>query len=174
VSGTDEAIAYGIWWHETLEMWPWSANDGATPDDYVARALRLAAAQGFEARAAEELARFRASTAARELGGARWRREAELPFFAPQDESAWLDGVIDLVLHDAATNDVWVVDWKTNRRRSGENDAALLARLAEEYAPQLRAYGRCARLFFPRGRVRLLVYSSAAGEWADIEPDGRD
>ncbi|MDR2675040.1 MAG: UvrD-helicase domain-containing protein [Opitutaceae bacterium] len=173
-SWADEAIAYGIWWHGVLEMWPWGANDGATPDAYAARALRLAAAQGFAARAAEELARFRASRAARELGGARWRREAELPFFAPQDESAWLDGVIDLLLHDAATGDVWVVDWKTNRRRPGESDAALLARLAGEYTPQLRAYGRCARLFFPRGRMRLLVYSSAAGEWADIAPDGGD
>ena len=44
--------------------------------------------------------------------------------------------MIDLVLHDPAANELWIVDWKTNRRRSGESDDSVLARLATEYAPQ--------------------------------------
>jgi ATP-dependent exoDNAse (exonuclease V) beta subunit len=104
------------------------------------------------------------------LREARWAREAELPVFAPADASggAWIDGVMDLVAHDAAANEVRVVDWKTNRRRAGEDDGALLARLAAGYAPQLRAYGWCAGQFFPGATTRLFVYSSVAGAAVEI------
>jgi len=73
--------------------------------------------------------------------------------------------VIDLVAHDAAARQVVVVDWKTNRRRSGERDEELLARLAADYAPQLAAYGTCVRGFFPGCAVELRVFASAAGAW---------
>jgi ATP-dependent exoDNAse (exonuclease V) beta subunit len=105
------------------------------------------------------------------LREARWTRLAEIAIFAPLRADAWIDGVIDLVLHDAAANELWIVDWKTNRRRAGEADDALLARLVIEYAPQLRAYGSCASLLFPGARVRLLVFSTAAGAWRDVPPE---
>jgi len=81
---------------------------------------------------------------------------------------AWVDGVMDLVLHDPVANAVWVVDWKTNRRRMGESDEALLARLVAEYAPQLQTYGKCLEPFFPGCAVRQLVFSTAAGLWAEV------
>jgi len=70
------------------------------------------------------------------------------------DDHAWIDGVIDLVVHDPAARLVRVIDWKTNRLRPGETGEALLARLCEEYRPQLEAYVR-ARGFFPGCAVRL-------------------
>jgi ATP-dependent helicase/nuclease subunit A len=160
----DDPIDYGLWWHETLEFWPWD-DDEAGRETYVAGALAAAEAQGFGRRGAEELARFRASGPWAELSKARWTRLAELSVFAPLRADAWIDGVIDLVAHDAVAREVVVVDWKTNHRRPGESDGALLARLAEEYAPQLAAYGACLRGFFPDCAVDLRIYASAAGTW---------
>jgi ATP-dependent exoDNAse (exonuclease V) beta subunit len=79
----------------------------------------------------------------------------------PPDQ--WIDGVIDLVLHDPGAREVWIVDWKTNRRLTGEGDEALLGRLAAEYERQLLAYGTCASGFFSGFRMQLWVYSTVAG-----------
>jgi ATP-dependent helicase/nuclease subunit A len=73
-------------------------------------------------------------------------------------------------LHDPVAKELWIVDWKTNRRRRDETDGALLARLVDEYAPQLRAYGACAAGFFAGVAPRLLVFSSAVGNWQDVPP----
>jgi ATP-dependent exoDNAse (exonuclease V) beta subunit len=160
----DDPIDYGLWWHETLEFWPWDGGEAARAA-HEARRLDAAEAQGFRQRGAEELAKFRVSELCAELGAARWTRLAELGVFAPVRSGAWIDGVIDLVAHDAAARQVVVVDWKTNRRRAGEGDDALLARLAADYAPQLAAYGACVRGFFPGCSVSLRVFASAAGAW---------
>jgi ATP-dependent helicase/nuclease subunit A len=160
----DDPIDYGLWWHETLEFWPWDGGEAARAAHEV-RALAAAEAQGFRQRGAEELAKFRGSELCAELGAARWTRLAELGVFAPLRADAWIDGVIDLVAHDAAARQVVVVDWKTNRRRVGESDEELLARLAMDYAPQLEAYGTCVRGFFSGCTVELRVFASAAGAW---------
>jgi ATP-dependent exoDNAse (exonuclease V) beta subunit len=163
----DEAINYGLWWHETVEFMPWTQGEEAA-EAHCAKALAGAATLGFEERGKAELSLLRGSEAWRELRATRWSRLTELAVFAPLEESAWIDGVMDLVLHDAAAGEVWVLDWKTNRRRAGETDEQLLARLVEEYAPQLQAYGRCVQSFFPGQRTRLLVYASVAGKWAEV------
>jgi ATP-dependent exoDNAse (exonuclease V) beta subunit len=79
-----------------------------------------------------------------------------------------MDGVMDLVLHDADGDEAWVLDWKTNRRRTDEPIEVFLARLDAEYAPQLRAYGRSLAAMFPTCRVRRLVYATGAGVWTEI------
>jgi ATP-dependent exoDNAse (exonuclease V) beta subunit len=149
-----------------MEFLPWRGDELAMAA-YGQAALRGAEAQGFGARAAQEWARLRASAAWPELRAARWTRLAEIGIFAPFRGEGWIDGVIDLVLHDAAAGEIWVLDWKTNRRRTGETDDALLARLVAEYSPQLSAYGECLAGFFPGCRVRRLVFSSVAGAWCD-------
>jgi ATP-dependent exoDNAse (exonuclease V) beta subunit len=83
-----------------------------------------------------------------------------------------MDGVMDLVLHDAAANEVWVLDWKTNRRRRNEEDAALLERLRLEYAPQLDAYALSLREAFAGARVRAWLYATAAGKRTEIAAAG--
>ena len=166
VRGGEDAIDYGVWWHETMESLPWPADDAAVTE-YGTQALRQAEALGFRARGEEEWTRLRASAAWTELRSARWTRLAEIGIFAPLRKEGWIDGVIDLVLHDAAGGELWVLDWKTNRRRAGETDAALLARLVAEYTPQLTAYGECLAGFFQGCRVRRLVFSTVAGAWSD-------
>lgn len=99
---------------------------------------------------------------------ARWTALSEAAILAPLGPGRWIDGVIDLVLHDAAAREVWIVDWKTNRIRAGEDAAALLSRLSADYRGQLAAYGACAAGFFPGCRVRLWVYSTDAGAWTEV------
>ncbi|MDO8541402.1 MAG: UvrD-helicase domain-containing protein [Opitutaceae bacterium] len=166
-AGADDAIDYGVWWHETMEFLPWSADD-ATITAYGWAALTNAAAQGLGARPEVEWQRFRASAAWRELNAARWVRCTELAVFGPLNERAWIDGVIDLVLHDPAANELWIVDWKTNHRRPHETDEQLLARLVFEYKPQLSAYAECAGGFFAGTRQKVVVFSTAAGLWQEV------
>lgn len=163
----DEAIDYGLWWHETMEFWPWG---GAREEADAAQAAAIARAepQGFATRAREELERLRASEAWPALNDPRWTRLAELAVFAPLSEASWMDGVVDFVLHDAETRTLWIYDWKTNRRRAGESDEAMAARLAGEYRPQLEAYGRAAREFFLDHEIRLFVYATALGQAIEL------
>lgn len=163
----DEAIDYGLWWHETLEAYPWGASQSEI-EAHGARRLAAAAAAGFAERAEREWHAWLASEARLEWEDARWTREAELAVFAPLQPDAWMDGVIDLVLHDPAGREVWVVDWKTNRRRKNEGDAELIARLCEEYAPQLEAYATSLRAAFPGARVRAWLYATAAAVGGEI------
>jgi ATP-dependent exoDNAse (exonuclease V) beta subunit len=168
MGGLDDPITYGLWWHETMESLPWTSDDAAV-EAYGRQALREAEARGCRVRAEDEWTRLRTSASWPLLRSARWSREAEIGIFAPLRSGAWIDGVVDLVLHDETSGEVWVLDWKTNRRRQGESDAALLARLAAEYAPQLSAYGECIAAFFPGCRVRRSVFSSVVGAPRDTD-----
>jgi ATP-dependent exoDNAse (exonuclease V) beta subunit len=163
----DEAIDYGLWWHETMEFMPWRGSAQAV-EAYCADRLAAAAGLGLALRAEQELLRLRRATLWRELGSDRWERAAELAIFSPIEAGAWIDGVMDLVLRDTVRDEVWIVDWKTNRLRFGEGVQELLARLASEYAAQLNAYGNSVQKLFPGAKIRLLVYSSVVGDWIDV------
>jgi ATP-dependent exoDNAse (exonuclease V) beta subunit len=164
----EDPIDYGTWWHETMEFMPWEGDESAVTAHGVS-SLAAAERQGFRARAEVEWIRLLASTVWPELRQARWTRMAELGVFAPLQPGAWIDGVIDLVMHDPVSAQLWVVDWKTNRRREGESDEALLERLGAEYEPQLQAYGTSLSQFFPGAAPRLLVYSTVAGAWREAK-----
>jgi ATP-dependent exoDNAse (exonuclease V) beta subunit len=169
-SDGDEAIDYGLWWHETMEFMPWGGAPEAVAA-HVEAALTTAETAGFAERGAKELALLQEGAAWAELNDAKWTRQAELAVFAPLETDAWMDGVVDFVLHDPAARLVWVLDWKTNRRRAHEQGGEMLTRLRDEYRPQLDAYGRAVREFFPGHAVRLLVYASGLGEWTEVGAD---
>jgi len=163
----DEAIDYGLWWHETMEFMPWR-GDPQGVGAYCADRLAAAEGLGLALRAEPELRLLRESKLWRELNSDRWERATELAIFSPIEDDAWIDGVMDLVLHDAARHEVWIVDWKTNRLRFGEGFRELLVRLAGEYAAQLKAYGNSVQNMFLGAKIRQLVYSSVAGDWIDV------
>jgi ATP-dependent exoDNAse (exonuclease V) beta subunit len=167
VPAGEEAIEYGIWWHETMENMPWQGTDRAVVAHCEDR-LAIAAGQGMALRARKELVCLQKSMAWRELREKRWTLITELAVFSPVDATAWVDGVMDLVVCDLVKKELWILDWKTNQRKEGETDRALLMRLASEYAPQLSAYGRSMRKLFTDHALRLLVYSSVLGEWTDV------
>jgi ATP-dependent helicase/nuclease subunit A len=160
-----DPLDYGVWWHALLEFVPWEGTDA----EVAAHGARLidSAESGFQARAREEWTRLLASEPWRQMRLPRWRALAEVGIFAPLKDLRWIDGVIDLVLHDPAANELWIVDWKTNRRREAEDIPALLARLSAQYAGQLAAYGMCASSFFPGCSLHLWVYSTVAGAWIE-------
>jgi ATP-dependent exoDNAse (exonuclease V) beta subunit len=165
--GTDP-LDYGKWWHTTLEFLPWAAARDIIEEHGRAR-IAEADGKGFGARAREEWERLLVSEPWRLMGEPRWTRLAEAGIFAPYGAEGWIDGVIDLVLHDAAADELWIVDWKTNQRAAQEDDQALLGRLAAEYRGQLSAYGACASGFFPGAVVALWIYSTVAGKWIRSE-----
>jgi ATP-dependent exoDNAse (exonuclease V) beta subunit len=159
-----DPVDYGIWWHRTLEFVPWAADDAAVAahgDSCLAEAETL----GFGPRGREEWGRLVASGPWRMIRDPRWTRLAEVGVFAPLGPERWIDGVIDLVLRDAGANELWIVDWKTNRRAADEDNRALLARLSADYERQLSAYGACASGFFKGAKVALWIYSTVAGDW---------
>ncbi len=162
-----DPLEYGIWWHESLEFMPW-AGDTEAVDAHGAASLAKAQELGFEARGREEWERLTKSEPWCLMRDPRWSRLAEVGVFAPLPPDGWIDGVIDLVLHDPAAGELWIVDWKTNRRLGGEGDAALLDRLAADYERQLAAYGSSASASFPGCTVRLWVYSTVAGLWSGV------
>jgi len=167
----EEAIDYGVWWHETMEHTHWTADD-AKMDAFWAERLVEAKARGFYDRASKELGLLKVSSVLKELRSGRWTLLTELAVVAPLGEAGWIDGVIDLVLHDSVKRELQVVDWKTNHGRSGETGRDLMVRLAQEYAPQLSAYGRALTAVMPGQTVRLLVYSSVAGDWLEVRAGG--
>ncbi|MFT3868202.1 MAG: UvrD-helicase domain-containing protein [Nibricoccus sp.] len=164
----EEAIDYGVWWHETMEHTPWTLTDAKIEAHWADRLVE-ARARGFQDRAETELRLLRASEAWTQLRSGDWTLLAELAVVAPLGDSGWIDGVMDLVLHNAARREVVVIDWKTNHFRPSERGGELLVRLAREYAPQLSAYGQALLAVMPGQEVRLLVYSSAAGDWLAVE-----
>ncbi|HEY5227338.1 MAG TPA: 3'-5' exonuclease, partial [Opitutaceae bacterium] len=166
-----DPLEFGVWWHETLEFVPWDGDEAALAA-HAGASLSRAAQLGFEARGREEWDRLLASEAWRLLRQPRWTRLSEAGVFAPLPPGQWIDGVIDLVLHDPSASEVWIVDWKTNRRRGQEADPDLAARLAAEYESQLRAYGACACGFFGGATLRLWVYSTVAGLLAPVGSPG--
>jgi ATP-dependent exoDNAse (exonuclease V) beta subunit len=154
-----------------LESVPWSG----TPEDLAAHAeasMAKAAELGVGARGREEWDRLLSSEPWRLVRDPRWTRLAEAGIFAPLGAEGWIDGVIDLVLHDPFAGELWIVDWKTNRRGGGEDDAALLGRLAVDYEGQLAAYGACTSGFFPGCPLRLWIYSTVAGAWVEVGASG--
>lgn len=167
VVGGEEAIAYGLWWHETMEFLPWTGSQDEK-EAYGANAVAKAEAFGFGTRAKEEWQRLMRSAAFAEMCSPRWSRLAEVGVFAPLAESGWVDGVVDLVLLDRHSNEVWIVDWKTNRVRPGESQDDFLSRLGAEYTPQLNAYGRSVRGFFPACSLHCFVYGSSMGAWVEV------
>ena len=163
----DDAIDYGLWWHETMEFLPWESEEIALRT-YRDRSLEGAAQQGFSSRGEKELQFFFQSETWRQLNAPGRVRLAELSVLAPLKVDEWIDGVIDLVIQDDTNDELWVIDWKTNRRRAGESDADVLARVATEYEPQLQAYGQSLNAVFPSAKVRLWIYATGVGDWLEI------
>jgi ATP-dependent exoDNAse (exonuclease V) beta subunit len=159
----EDPVEYGIWWHETMELMPWSGPAPARRT-YLQSSLAVAAGKGFAGRAAQEIDLLEASDLWRMLVAGQRTCLTELSVVAPLGESGWVDGVIDLVAQNE-DGEMLVLDWKTNRRHEGEETGRLLERLMEEYRPQLEAYGACLGRFFPKQRIRLGIYASAVGQW---------
>ena len=158
-----DPLAYGTWWHLTMEFLPWSRQQD--PEPYLKKAMQEARLEGFGERAARELDLLLRTDAWQSLRAARWQVQTEVSLLAPHAADAWVDGVVDLVAHDQAAGELLVVDWKTNQLRPGESPNQLLDRLKGEYEAQLGAYQTCLAPFFTGQTVRLALYATTIGQW---------
>lgn len=132
--------------------------------------MKIADSAAWSARAEEELGRFRGSAA---HGDFLLHGEVflpEMPFSFPREPESWIEGIMDLVIVTKPGGDLWIVDWKTDRRwASDTSEDAFLARLAEKYAPQLQAYAEVFSRGFKRPVGRLLLYSTALGRTVEVK-----
>ena len=159
-------IDYGNWWHAVLERYPWRASEEAVREQYLHdQRARIAASVAWTSRAADELQRFKTSAAHREFLADGEVFLPEMPFSHPRHAGEWMEGIMDLVILTRGGTKLWIVDWKTDRRRpSDPDDAAFLRRLAAKYAPQLQAYAEVFARGLGKPVDRLLLYSTALGE----------
>lgn len=158
---------YGTWWHDTLQLFPWRADDLARRK-FLGEAGRAVPAHAeWKARAVEESLRFANAIIAREIVESGKLIESEIPFAhaSAGEPPAWTEGILDLlVVRDDGT--AWIVDWKTDRRQEGESSDQLLARLKATYSAQLAAY---AAAIESAGRTvtRRSIYSTVLGSAID-------
>ncbi|HVU15712.1 MAG TPA: UvrD-helicase domain-containing protein [Candidatus Didemnitutus sp.] len=162
IGTTAEPLEYGTWWHETMEFMPWAAS-GETQAEYIAGALAIAEARGFAGQGRDEIERLMLSDTRQQIEETRWRKLSEASLLAEISPGAWMDGVVDLLLHDPDRNELLVLDWKTNRRSNEETEGSHLERLQAEYRGQLEAYRTGLGQLFPKAAIRVAIYASATG-----------
>ncbi|MGC3989286.1 MAG: UvrD-helicase domain-containing protein [Chthoniobacteraceae bacterium] len=155
-------VNYGLWWHETMQFFPWT-QPRARAEFLQGRLADLPAEDGMHERGVAELMAWERSEDLRTLLEQGRHFLAELPFALAHEEASWVEGVVDLVI-TTREGEQWVVDWKTDRREVGESDEKLGARLVEAYGAQLRVYaGAVARATGQRINRILLFRRFRAG-----------
>ena len=82
-----------------------------------------------------------------------------MPFVWRMNDRECLEGIIDLAVHDPASESWLILDWKTNRVKPDE-----LTELQTHYAPQLAAY-RAMLAEITGEKVEAALYSTACATW---------
>ena len=92
-----------------------------------------------------------------------------------QGRTPAVEGVIDLAVRK---DDAWyVVDYKTDKQRSGESEEKFIQRLKDEYTPQITAYARVLeRMNMGRTKKAWLCSIPLKGDFIelDIAPNKED
>jgi ATP-dependent exoDNAse (exonuclease V) beta subunit len=147
--------AYGIWWHRTMEYFPW--KEPLTHSAYLERA---AARSPDPSRATRELDLLLGSDWYKNLNSSELQFLAEWPFEEQlADRSRLARSVVDLILCNGKT--LKIVDWKTEHLSPEEIPFALAA-----HGPQLDRY--CA-FFRRRGfDVSAGIYFSSWGQLVSL------
>ncbi|MDR3317006.1 MAG: UvrD-helicase domain-containing protein [Puniceicoccales bacterium] len=144
---------YGIWWHRTMQLFPW--------EDKEARGLYLSNAPEKSPdpqRARGELNAFLHSRWLREHGEGLWKFFPEWTMEVMEGVFPPRRSVIDLLCVDGETGAIEILDWKTEFiRREDVNDAiAFHANQLRHYEALLQQFEKCP--------VKLAVYFSGLGE----------
>ncbi len=150
-------IDYGQWWHKTLERFPW-AKDAAGREAY-SREVAETLPPFFRERAGREWTNWVRSELLGQILAEGKVFLGEAPFSHPRSATAWMEGVIDLIVvtrHD----ELWILDWKTDRLLTGEREDDFRTRLRNSYSPQLAAYREVIENGMKRKVSRLVLYST--------------
>jgi ATP-dependent exoDNAse (exonuclease V) beta subunit len=146
---------YGRWWHLWVERFPWYAT-AAEQEKY---AQSIDPGLPFAERAVRETKGFLNSGEIAEIiSTGEWFR-SEVAFSHPVTGTRWIEGVIDLVV-GTRSQEIWIIDWKTNQKAAGESDFQFAESLRTKYLLQLESYGSVLEQGFSRKVTRLLIYST--------------
>jgi ATP-dependent exoDNAse (exonuclease V) beta subunit len=138
--GDEDARRHGVWWHETMEFFPWRR-----PDDHRAYLFGAARRAPDPQRALEEVDLFLCSEFYENLLSADWDFFPEWSFAVPDEETGEAHkSVVDLLCFNRLQNVLVVVDWKTEVLAPASVSAALTT-----HRPQLERYVRFFRATTP-------------------------
>ncbi len=163
------ATRYGVWWHDFIEQISW-VRAGLAFNSSTQSKLWEKTFQGSitsspdQARSRREWKLLQdqiesGDGLAQQLRGASLVRQ-EMPFFwspSRTGPSKSLEGIVDLALFNQKANEVFILDWKTNRIAAEKIDI-----LRDLYRPQMAAYWR-AIASLTNARVTAAIYSTATG-----------
>ncbi|HZR79399.1 MAG TPA: 3'-5' exonuclease, partial [Chthoniobacterales bacterium] len=177
------ATRYGVWWHDFVEQIPWvsGASDGLalSADSSAQRALweekfqSNLTASPDAARSKREWQLLQKHLEASDGLTAHLRKVAvvrqEMPFFWPMKGADGrgrksLEGIVDLAMFSESGNEIFILDWKTNRIPADKINV-----LRDLYRPQMAAYWQ-AISNLTKGRVTVSIYSTAMGELLIYDP----
>src|SRR5205807_5422655 len=150
------ATRYGVWWHDFIEQISWRSesknwietfeqNIAASPD--IARSKREWQLLQDQIESSDGLAQ--------QLRDANLIRQ-EMPFFWKLNGKC-LEGIVDLALFNQKANEVFILDWKTNRIAAEKIDI-----LRDLYRPQMATYWQ-AISSLTNARVTAAIYSTSTG-----------
>ena len=155
------ATRYGVWWHDFVEQLAWRSqiknwseifdrNLVASPD--VARSKREWKLLQDQIESGDGLAQ--------QLRDANLIRQEMSFFWSPSrtGRNKSLEGIVDLALFNRKANEVFILDWKTNRIAAEKIDI-----LRDLYRPQMAAYWQ-AISNLTNARVTAAIYSTATGQ----------
>ncbi len=166
------ATRYGVWWHDFIEQLAWVraglAFNSSKQSELWEKTFQASITSSPDpARSKREWKLLQEQIESSD-GLARHLREAslvrqEMPFFwklnGPSLTGAkCLEGIVDLALFNQKANEVFILDWKTNRIAADKIDS-----LKEIYLPQMAAYWQ-AISSLTNARVTAAIYSTATGQ----------
>jgi len=177
------ATRYGVWWHDFAEQLAWVraglASNSSRQAELWEKTFQASIASSPDmARSKREwqLLQQQIESSAefgRHLHHADLIRQ-EMPFFWTPSRSGsnpsrtggkCLEGIVDLALFNQKANEVFILDWKTNRIAADKIDI-----LRDLYRPQMAAYWQ-AISSLTNARVSTAIYSTATGQLLIYDAD---
>jgi ATP-dependent exoDNAse (exonuclease V) beta subunit len=165
-SADTPAILYGRWWHDLMQRMAWHDERSwkQTFEEHQATSA-------VPKRSADEWKRFLQFVGSdKDFAKLVTRTSSvahpEMPFLWQIDNSACLEGIVDLAIFDSSSTHGFILDWKTNRIKPGEIDS-----LRTRYRPQMAAYWHAVGQV-TSNQIQAAIYSTATGQlirYADQE-----
>ncbi len=156
------ALQYGLWWHEFVSQLNWK-DDAKDRNTLFDRYRQRSPDPARSKREYESLSKFLEGT--HELDLSETIAHPEMPFFWRIDQRRCLEGIVDLALINSAKQQLFILDWKTDRVPPDSPDT-----LRKRYLSQLAAYWKAVG-DITQFEISAAIYSTAAGKLIRYEAD---
>jgi ATP-dependent exoDNAse (exonuclease V) beta subunit len=158
------ATLYGSWWHTLFQHFPWTGGSSQWQTAFNA----LQPSSPDPDRSAREWKLFTHASPTSALTKFLARPgivpHTEFPFLWRMNERSCLEGMVDLLLVDAAAGRALLIDWKTNRIKRGEEES-----LRQQYKPQVAAYWKSVG-DITKLEVEAGIFATATGQFIPYDP----